>query len=189
MSCWKPGAYRLQSGKVRGWYGAVRINIRNWQNLNLLTTCKSSGFVCWQCSSVSLSVHLSVYLSGTGLPGPAELSAAALFGHTDPRVSQMFPPHKKLHLPNEINASGGGLLVAPINVPHLCYNGCRLVRCIQLQCDHTRLIFVYYCLCLRVDCCAFTHIWFLHTYHCCWYNTKLCLYAPSHFLYTMSTKN
>jgi len=55
-SCWKPEAYRLHGGKFRGWYGAVHINIRNWQILNLLTTCKSSGIVCWQCSSVSLFV-------------------------------------------------------------------------------------------------------------------------------------
>jgi len=34
------------------------------------------------------------------------------------RVSHMFPPRVKLH-PHKIYASGGGLLMAPINAPQL----------------------------------------------------------------------
>jgi len=34
-------------------------------------------------------------------------------------VSQIFPPHKKIHPPCKIYDCSGGLVLAPINAPHL----------------------------------------------------------------------
>ena len=45
---------------------------------------------------------------------------AALLGHADHGVPDVPPPVKNF-IPREIYASGGGLLVAPINAPHLFY--------------------------------------------------------------------
>jgi len=51
---------------------------------------------------------------------PAAVSGRSAVGPPGPRVSQTFPPpaREKLH-PHEMYAGGGGLLVAPINAPHL----------------------------------------------------------------------
>jgi len=75
------------------------------------------------CLSLRLFVRLSVawnaYLSGTGLPGPA--AATALLPQPDHRCPICFTPSpvKSFTPSREIYASGGGLHVAPINVPHL----------------------------------------------------------------------
>jgi len=67
------------------------------------------GFAQRQYQSVCLFVCLQ----------PETLAAAGgACGPTAPRVPQMFPSCEKLHPRSEIYGSGGGLLVAPINVPH-----------------------------------------------------------------------
>jgi len=65
---------------------------------------------------VRLSVAWNAYLSGTGVPGPAVLAAAALLGHVDRGCPTCLLPVKNF-TSGEICASGGGLLVAPMNTP------------------------------------------------------------------------
>jgi len=52
----------------------------------------------------------------------AAVSSRSAAGSPGPRVSEMPPPGEKLFTSCEIYASDGGLLVAPINAPHLPRN-------------------------------------------------------------------
>jgi len=75
-----------------------------------LFVCLSPTRSCRPLADGPSSAIVLVAMSGCSSAGPH-----------GPRVSQMSPPCEKLHPPQEIYASGGGLLVAPTNAPHVLF--------------------------------------------------------------------
>ena len=97
---WKYVATRDARQSVQGWYAVIKPPLQKWRLYATATSiCLSYGsFVCLSPATSCCCCH-------------------ACWPH-GPRVSLTFSPPWKTS-PRVIYASGGGLLMAPINAPHL----------------------------------------------------------------------